>query len=63
MAIVDRMTKSFQVAPKNFMSRPKTFRHRLWRLKVGDQKFSIINCGNRKLMTKSFQLPNSVTGK
>jgi hypothetical protein len=63
MAIIDRMTKMFQITPKFLLGRPKKFSRRLWQLKVGDQKISVINCGDQKLMIIFFQLPNSMIGK
>jgi hypothetical protein len=49
MAIIDRMTKMFQITPKFLLGRPKKFSHQLWQLKVGDQKNSVINYGDQKL--------------
>jgi hypothetical protein len=57
MAIVDWTTQIFEVAPKFVFGKPKKNYHQLWRLKVGDQKFLVINRGDQKLMTKNFQLP------
>ncbi len=63
MAIVDWTTQIFEVAPKFVFGKPKKIYHQLWRQKVGDQKFLVINRGDQKLTTKNFQLPNSMIGK